>query len=562
MMKKMMRDAVLVLGCLVFLGGCANMYQVDLENQRQANLSEDLELLQARENMSFPDPLTLSDVIRIGLENNLDMRISKIMGEISDDSSLAERLKMLPRLDVNGHLSENSEYSQKWYVDAEGNKILGNTVSEDKTKKTVDVSLSWNILDFGLSYLRARQAAVSTEIQKMEQLRQAQKLALDISAAFWKTVLAEKELDHIRQIEGEVSQYKDKADEMVGQRRLDPIAAKNIEKQMVELSIAANQLQADISGTRIELCKLMGLPPATRFTLSRAESFQAYLDTLPASEDIEPKKIEEIALKNRPELFSADLQEKIQQDEARAVLVSMFPGISFNASWFYDDDQYLVNSDWTNVGVSLAANLLSLPSKYMEWKAKDKSITMVKVQRLMLTAGIITQVHMALHDYRIKEKKFSLYDRSYKITEDLLSMSKERRNAGSLSDTAITQRLLESMVTKLERNRNLVDLLNSYNMLLVTLGLDHGRWREPLTTAEAVPVQDPAQDKDTVSVSGEAEKTAEGNAKEISGSTADEDRACLPVESGYVGMSETVLSFQAYDELSMPLAFMHTGDIQ
>jgi len=484
MMMKKMVGAVLVFGCIAVLGGCANMYQVDLEKQRQTNLKEDLNLLQMRKAMSFPEPLTLSDVIRVGLENNLDMRISKIMGEIADDTSLAEKLKMLPRLDVNGDYSHNSEYSQKWYEDpATGAKILGNTVSEDKDKKTMDVSLSWNILDFGLSYIRARQAAVGVEIQRMERLRQAQKLALDISAAFWKTVLAEEELAHIRKIEAEVGIYKGKADEMVGEKRLDPITAKNIEKQMVELSIAANKLQADISGTRIALCELMGLPPTNPFTLSRAESFQTYLNSLPKSSEIVPDRLEEIALNNRPELYTADLQEKIQQDEARAVIVSMFPGISFNASYFYDDDKYLVNSDWTNVGVHLAANLLSLPSKYAEWKAKDKSITMVKVQRLMLTAGIVAQVHMALHDYQVKEKQFNLYDRSYGITDDLLNMSRERQKAGSLADTAITQRLLESMVTKLERNRTLVDMLNSYNMLLVTLGLDHGRWREPLTSA-------------------------------------------------------------------------------
>jgi hypothetical protein len=157
-----------------------------------------------------------------------------------------------------------------------------------------------------------------------------------------------------------------------------------------------------------------------------------------------------------------------------------------------------VNNDWTNVGVSLAANLLSLPSKYSEWKAKDKSVTMVKVQRLMLTAGIIAQVHLSLHDYKVKEEQFSLYDNSLGISDSLLGMTKERNKAGTkgYSDTVVTQNMLESLVTRLERDRALVDLLNSYNMMLVTLGLDHGRWREPLTAdagetlenSDAVPV--------------------------------------------------------------------------
>ncbi|MGE0083688.1 MAG: TolC family protein [Desulfococcaceae bacterium] len=546
MIKKMI-GVVLIFGCIAVFGGCASLYQVDMEKQRQANLKEDLDLLQIRKTMSFPGPLTLSEIVRVGLENNLDMRISKIMGEIAEDTSLAEKLKMLPRLDINGNYSRNSEYSRKWYVDPDtGARILGNTISEEKTKKTIDVSLSWNILDFGLSYIRARQAAVGVEIQRMERLRQAQKLALDISSAFWKTFLAEDELEHIRKIEAEVGIYKEKADEMVGEKRLDPITAKNIEKQMVDLSIAANRLQADISGTRIALCELMGVPPTTPFSLSRAESFQTHLDSLPKSEDIVPDRLEEIALSNRPELYSADMQEKIQQDEARAVIVSMFPGISFNASYFYDDDKYLVNSDWTNVGVHFAASLLALPSKYAEWKAKDKAITMVKVQRLMLTAGIVAQVHMALHDYQIKEKQFRLHDRSYSITDDLLNMSRERQKAGSLADTAITQRLLESMVTKLERNRTLVDMLNSYNMLLVTLGLDHGRWREPLISEEAdAPVLNPAE-------SGS-----------VTGSVMEEGSTSAPVALAVKsGKAEASSLFTDWGSLGMPVSDVSFADIQ
>ena len=67
-------------------------------------------------------------------------------------------------------------------------------------------------------------------------------------------------------------------------------------------------------------------------------------------------------------------------------------------------------------------------------------------------------------------------DNSYVISEDLVTMSRERYELGALSDTVMTQQVMENMVTRLERNRCLIDLINAYNVLLVTLGFDYSQW--------------------------------------------------------------------------------------
>ncbi len=304
-------------------------------------------------------------------------------------------------------------------------KVLGRSISEERTRKVVNLSLSWNVLDFGLSFIRARQAAMDKEIKRMERLRQAQNLAMDIAASYRKSVMAEQELEYIAKIEADVKIYKEKAKEMVAQNRLDPISAKNIEKKMADLAITAASLQADISNARIELCRLMGLNPMTEFRLAH-ESSEVYLKKMPESEEIKPEHLEITALNNRPEFFAADIQMRIQKDEARAALVSMFPGIRFDISHHYDDNKYLVNNYWSSVGLGVVENLLSLPSRYASWKYQERTESLVKAQRLMLTAGVIVQVHMALHDFIEKEKRFRLYNDSYVISEDLLTMSRER----------------------------------------------------------------------------------------------------------------------------------------
>lgn len=474
--------AALVLFVGLTMNGCTTLFEVDLAAQRAENLKTDIAFLRSAETMTFSEPLSVEDAISIGLENNLELRISRLMEEIADDAALAERLKMLPSLEANLRQQRRNNFSITEYIDpVTGEPTISSSINQEKTSKTFSLELSWSILDFGLSYIRARQAAFSKEVRRMERIRQAQTLASEIAVAYYRSLLAEKNLQYIQRIEQNVLQFKEKAELLVAQKRLDPIVAREMEKQWASLSIAANDLQAQISGMRIELCKLMGLTPMTRFELSDM-TFAEQIDELPDPMQLDPKELELLSLKNRPELYAADMEYHQQQDEARVALVSMFPTVSFDMGYYYNANKFLFNNDWYVIGAEMATGLLALPSRYADWKAKKKGVTMAQFQRLMLSAGIVAQVHMALHDYRVKKERFELKDHSYGISEDLLSMSRERNEAGSrgFSDVSVTERMLSTLVEKLGRDQSLIELLNAYNTLLVTLGLGYEGWEEDL----------------------------------------------------------------------------------
>ncbi|HHC24403.1 MAG TPA: TolC family protein [Desulfobacterales bacterium] len=485
MKVKMMSTTILIISILVFsivLSGCiTTLYEVDLANQRRVNLEFDLEMLRPETPVVMPDPLTLNEAVSIGLENNLDIRISRVMADIATDDALVEKLKMLPQANFSSRVSQSSATSAS---------------DEDTLRRTASLALTWNVLDFGLSYIRARQSAISKEIRRMERLRQAQILTLDIASAYWKAVLAEQSLKKIRKIEHEINKYKTKAELMVSQRRLDPIASKAIEKKIVELAVTASNLQAEISGAKIDLCELMGVDPMTEFTPAR-ESFKNYVKKMPAPDSLDPRKLEMISLNNRPEFYSADLDIQIQQDEARAALLSMFPGISFDLTTYYDANSYYKNNFWITNGAGLTARLLSWPSQYVNWVNQIRTTDMVRLQRLLLTSGVIVQAHLALHEYAVRLRQFELYDDSFEIAEDLLTMSRERHELGLLSSWALTQRMLEEVVARLARDRRIIDLVNAYNTLLVTLGLDYSNWGEPLPDMDEESVPEDINYKDT-----------------------------------------------------------------
>ena len=72
---------------------------------------------------------------------------------------------------------------------------------------------------------------------------------------------------------------------------------------------------------------------------------------MPLSElDMSLQEQEEAALFSRPELLEIRYQEKVTAAEAR-VYVVLFPSLTFNATWTYDSNKYLLNKDNTEYGV-------------------------------------------------------------------------------------------------------------------------------------------------------------------------------------------------------------------
>ncbi|MFP4350968.1 MAG: TolC family protein, partial [Desulfococcaceae bacterium] len=450
------------------------MYEVDLVAERRQNLTADRAILHQNDIVLEDTLLSMDEAINIGLANNLERRISQALIDIADDAARSEKLRMLPSLTVNGNIAYRDELPQREFIDVTtGETQLSNSVSQERFQRTASANLTWNLLDFGLSYLRSRQVAHQSEIRRLEKRRQAQTLALDIATAYRQAALAEANLSYITEMAELTKKFKESANALVQERRLDPIVAREIERDLTGLAVTAGDLQGEMSGARITLCRLMGISPMSKFELDTEEFLFSRLESLPDPRRINPEKLEAFALQNRPELFSEDLQERIQQDEARAALVSMFPGVRLNGSYMYDGDKFLVNSTWTTVGADLVYDLLSLPAGWYDYKVKKKGVEHSRLQRLLLTSSIIAQIHLALHDYGVRQNQFRLYNTAYEVRTDLLRMTRERNVAGTAGfpDTLVTERMMETAVGRIQRGRQLAALFNAYDTLAVSLGM-------------------------------------------------------------------------------------------
>ncbi len=463
----------LLIMCVTLVFGCLGKMPSEdqIQTDRVETAKQNLEEIRPPSDIQFEHPLTLEDVIRIGLRNNLELRVRDLQREIADKETLAQKLQMLPDLTADATYSYRDKLRKSdvynWETDTDETDT---TVSELKDSFKANLTLTWNVLDTLIAYAKGSGMEMREFVLEKRKERQAQKLALDITNAYWEAAALEDALDYVHTVETRMLEIKSNMNRAVEMGQLDRMDAAEAEMRLKELELTIRQLQSNLSKARLELAQLMGLNQNVQFTLARPP-IRPIVSALPHPKELDVDRLEENALTNRPDLFESDMQVRIQQVEAKAKMLDLFPGLRFFASTHYDDNRLLYSNTWNSFGAGLGWELLDLPSKIAVAKGSEKAVEMAKTQRLLLTVGVITEVHIALLDYAIKVDRFRLLEDTYKLSSNLLNMAIEKNQAGRLPQLEVTQRHLEEMAAKLRRDEAVVELLTAHKRLCVTLGM-------------------------------------------------------------------------------------------
>ncbi|MGB1109311.1 MAG: TolC family protein [Gammaproteobacteria bacterium] len=466
---------------MLILSGCTTTVDHDFEQRRAENMVTDVETLEnSMPTIAFDRPLTLEDVIDLALINNLDLRVRELERLIADDKAIEAHRKMLPDLqaEYEYHYRNDFEVSDSYNID---NKTItqSNTASDWPDGTRGKLELTWDILDFGVSYYRAHQAAMTAEVFKTRRDRQGQLLALEITEAYWKAALAEDALDYVKRVFDQVQAQHRAIEDAMKANQLRPDSAKRVQKQLVDLELSLHNLQSEIASARFQLTRLMGLNQGSRFALAR-DPVRPLLASFPRPSQFDLPSLERYALFHRPELYEHDFNQEIAQDEVHATLLSMFPSLKFSFAHNFDNDRLLHHNYWGSAAASLSWNLLSIPAKYAKFEGDKRGVDLAKLERMKITQAVVTQVHLAALNYSIAAERFRLHENAFRLTDDLLNISIQQRDAGRGSAVQVTRDLLQNMESKLKRDQTVVELIVAHRRMLASIGMNPREWHKDI----------------------------------------------------------------------------------
>ena len=418
-------------------------------------------------------PIDLYEAMARALKYNLDARVERFEEELRLRTLAVSTQEGLPSLVAGAGYSDRSNVQAS--TSTYGNPPLphpvpGNTNFSTSTERdllTADIGLSWNILDFGLSYVRAKQAADEILIARENRRRVTARIIEDVRTAYWRAVSADRLLGGLRTLEGRVATALDNAAALARDGMSAPLAQLVYRRELLDIREQIQRLEAELSVARAQLAALMNLEPGTPFALAGSTEAARGL-TLP----LDTRGMVRHALAHRPELREAAYRGRITGAEAERALLELLPGATLFTGLNFDSNAFLYNNSWVDYGARATWNLMSLfryPARRAEIAARSD---LLDQEALALAMAITTQVHVSHARYLQAEKRLKTVAEQRGVQSQILEQIRAAASAEQVSEQTAIREEMNTLVAEVRHDMAYADLQNAYAGLYGVLGAD------------------------------------------------------------------------------------------
>ncbi len=412
-------------------------------------------------------PISMEEAVARALKYNLDYRLKRMESALAQGLTDYASYDMLPQLVASaGYRTRNNDSGGVSVGILDGEMSERPTTSDERSRTLRGIEFSWNVLDFGVSYYRARQQGDQFLIAEERRRKVVQNLLQDVRASYWRALGAQRLNAQADDIVQRASLALNRSREAETQKIIPPGLALAYQRALLDATTLLNQRRQDLEFAKRELAALMNVPPGVNFQVAEANE-----TALPAApRDV--TKLEEVALLQRPELREEDFRKRITADEARKQIVGMLPGISLNYGRKFDSNMFTYNNSWSEGGLSLAWNLMrlvALPSlrdaqKYQE--ATDEA------RRMALSMAILTQTRVSTERYRMALEDFKLADQAAQVDTRLAAFTKASVTAKLDSELEAIRTQARAVLGQYQRANAYANAHIAFGRLYNTVGFD------------------------------------------------------------------------------------------
>jgi outer membrane protein TolC len=451
----------------IFVGGCSITPQ-PLGNAELSHLADGRVSQMAADQEPVSGQLTLYEAMARALKYNLDYRIEMMQQSLRGAESALAASDMLPKLVTNAGWAGRDSYLSSAHLDlTNGNVTPPRSISSDKDQLAGDITFSWNILDFALSYARAKQASDKYLIAEAAKRKVIHRILEDTRTAYWRAISADRMVTKLRRLEGRLTKAIAGSRYQLAEGATSPMTALTYERELVQIKVKAEQLQRELTLAKSQLAALMNVAPGTAFSLADQED-----PTLPNVMHMNVTEMMAEALYNRPELREVAYKRRINETEATAAVLEVLPGLRLYTSANGDNNAFLLNNNWVSMGASAALNLMKIVSLPARQRAIDAQDVLLDQQGLAATMVVMTQVHVSRIRYRLFAEELSTAQDYNAVQAKLLGQIRAEVTAGTLSEQTLIREEMNALLAEVRRDIAYTNVQNAAANIFVSMGLD------------------------------------------------------------------------------------------
>jgi len=406
---------------------------------------------------AITNQVTLYEAMARALKYNLDFQVELYNEALASKTLDSARLDTLPQLVASAAYTGRNNNSGS----------AGSTIFSDRGKFQEDVSLSWNILDFGLSKIRAEQAADEVLVARERRRRIINRVIEDVRTAYWRAVSADRLVVGLRRLEGRTQKALKNSKALQKDGQTSPLTALTYQRELVEIQQRIQRLQKDLSLAKMQLAALMNVRPGEQFRLAQPKRRSTSTKLTMTSDEMVFA-----ALENRPEIRDIQYKLRINAKETKRALLEMLPSANLFATANWDSDSYLYSNNWVGWGARATWNMLNVfkyPAKKRLVQAKDE---VLDARALAVTMAIMTQVHVSRVRYEHSKKIFRTSARHLQVQRGIVKQIRASNAEGLASEQTLIREEMNTLASQVSSDIAYADLQNAYANIYASMGID------------------------------------------------------------------------------------------
>ena len=414
--------------------------------------------------------IDLYTAIALAIENNKDLKVKLFETALADRQLKDVKFDMLPTMSANAGYTGSDRYKATTSATVPSSDKAGSlgssySTSRDREVNEQDIGFSWNILDFGLSYIRAGQSSDRYLISRELERKAASNIKRDVVRAYWNALSAEKLIKRYDPLLIKVNKAlndSQKIEELLLQKPMDALL---YQKELLDIQRALQSQKQSFVNAKIELRSLMGLLPNEKITLVETD--------LPLNElNMKLDEMENYALVNRSELMENRYEERISIAETKAGMRSLLPGLNFNASWTSSSNDYLMNKTNFEYGSSIGANLFNVFRAPKIKKINKKTTEIIQEQRLALTMAVLSQVHISNIEYQMALEEYETSKRYYDVSKKITQQVRNAQKIARFGELELIREEASLLVAELRKDIAYSKVQFSIAQVYTSVGID------------------------------------------------------------------------------------------
>lgn len=450
---------------LLFISGCTapraltEQQLSDAAKQRMAALDE--------RRAQLADGLTLAEAMTWAMDNNLSLRAEALERAMAGSNRKLAAVSMLPGLTAQaGYRWRSNLLASSSASVATGTTSLVASTSSEREGSSYSLEASWNMLDFGLAWLRARSEGERENITAESRRRMAHQVALDL-VTVWDRALAfqriQPELEAARQ---QVRVALRQTDRIAASRLRDPVDVLDYRSALLLVLKRMDSLVLQMDAARDDLARLLGIPAGTGLRLE--EQSRLPLAALPAGD---LRQWQYLALMNRPEIRQSLYMRRAADRNALRRYVEQFPSLILRFGSNHDSNPFLVNNSWQDASASMSMSLIRLASLPLQRRASAIEKQQAENQAELQAIAVLAQVAIASKEMSTTRRQSCLSNELTATSNAKLELLDLRARAAAVDELSLVRVRVDNLLLRIERDLAEADARRSMLMLAQSVGI-------------------------------------------------------------------------------------------